>query len=138
MCEEDILTVLSSPWASICTDGAWRLGESGVAHPRNFGSFTRFLGRYVRERRVMPLKEAVRRITSLPSDFYSLGKKGYIREEFDADITVFNPETIIDNSDFKNPFAGNEGIEYVFVAGKLAVRQNKNTGLRAGRYLRKA
>lgn len=136
MCEEDILTVIGSTHTSIGTDGVYTQGEK-VVHPRAFGTFPRFLGRYVRERKVMPLEEAIRRITSLPAEFYSLRGKGLIREGYDADITVFDPETILDKSDFKNPFAGNEGVEYVFVAGKLAVRRNKNTGARAGGVLKR-
>lgn len=93
---------------------------------------------YVREQKLLPLEEAIRRVTSLPARFYSLEGKGLIQEGYDADITIFNPETILDKSDFKTPFAGNKGIEYVFVAGKLAVRRNKNTGVRAGKYIKKA
>ena len=130
MCEEDVETVLRHPLAMICTD-------SGVAggrvhfHPRLRGSFPRVLGRYVRERGVTTLPEMIRKMTSLPASVYRLSGKGLIKEGMDADLCIFDPETIIDGSDYLHPTEKNEGLDYVIVAGEIVVRDGVHNGIRA-------
>ncbi len=132
MCEEDVEYVMKHPRAMIGTD-------SGVAgsrlhfHPRLRGSFPRALGRYVRERGVVSLPEMIRKMTSLPAHVYRLQTKGLIKEGMDADLCIFNPETIIDRADFLNPTLKNEGLDYVIVAGQVVVEDGVHNGVRAAR-----
>jgi peptide/nickel transport system ATP-binding protein/oligopeptide transport system ATP-binding protein len=136
MAEEDVLTIIKNPYASICTDGHYAPSEKGtIIHPRNFGTFPRFLGRYIREQKLLSLEEGIRRITSLPANIYSLKRKGRLLPGYDADLTVFNPDTIMDRADFKSHDSSNVGIEYVFVAGKLVLSRGKANGILAGTFL---
>ena len=104
-----------------------------MTHPRGFGSFPRYLGGLVREKGFLPLAEAVRRITGLPADTYRLKNKGYIKEGMDADLVLFDKNTIIDGATYTDPFAPNKGIEAVFVLGQAAVINNIPTGVYNGR-----
>ena len=110
-------------------------GEKPTGHPRTFGTFTRVLGRYVREKNLISLESAVRKMTYLPAMVYNLAGKGLIREGMDADLVLFDPETVADLGDYVQPARGNVGIEYVLVNGKIAVKNNKATGVLAGKPL---
>lgn len=137
LCEEDLETVLKDGRCMIGTDGLYKKG-CAMTHPRAVGTFPRVLGRYVRERGIVTLSEAVRKMTSLPAQVYRLRGKGLIREGMDADLVVFDPETIIDRADFVSPFESNVGIDYVMVNGRIAVDHDKVTGAGAGKVIRKA
>lgn len=134
MSHEDMKFVLAHPITMICTD-------SGVSsalknfHPRLRGSFPRVLGRYVREEQLLPLEEMIRKMTSLPASVYRLAGKGCLRVGADADICVFDPKTICDTADFMQPALPNVGLSYVFVGGKLAVRDGAVTSECAGQML---
>ena len=134
MCEEDVETALSHPRAMVGTDGLYSPVATGL-HPRAFGSFTKFLGHYCRERKIVSLPEAIRKITSMPAAVQHLKNKGLIREGFDADMVLFDPETIIDKADYVNPTLIGEGIKSVFVMGEIAVKDGQLTDLRNGRNL---
>ena len=108
-------------------------GESLTGHPRTFGTFTRVLGRYVRERNIISLENAIKKMTYLPAMVYNLSTKGLIREGMDADLVLFDPATISDLGTFARPALGNTGIDYVLVNGKIAVENNKVTGVLAGK-----
>lgn len=119
MCEEDVKTVLSWERAMICTDSSVA-GNAKFYHPRLRGSFPRVLGKYVREEEVTSLPEMIRKMTSLPAYVYSLENKGVIKEGYDADICVFDPETITDTATFAECTKGAKGLNYVIVGGKIA------------------
>ena len=132
MCEEDVRTVMRAPFRMACTDGI----IMGRPHPRVYGSFPRILGRYVREQGVLSLEEALRKMTSLPAQRFGLLDRGVLRPGMRADVTVFNPDTIIDTATFQDPIRFPEGVEYVFVNGEMTVDRGKHTGARAGAVLR--
>jgi N-acyl-D-aspartate/D-glutamate deacylase len=131
MGEEDIARIMSHPWTMVGSDGIPSLGESRV-HPRFSGTFPRVLGRYVRDKGVLTLSEAVRKMTSLPAQAFGLKNKGLIKTGRDADLVIFDPARIQDGATFKEPLAPPEGVEFVLVHGQLAVEEGRITGERAG------
>lgn len=131
MCEEDVETAIANPRGMLGTDGLYFPQASGL-HPRAFGSFNKYLGYYVRQRKVVSLPEAIRKITSMPAAVYNLPNKGLIREGYDADLVIFDYDKVIDKANYVNPTLVGEGIEYVFVMGELAVRSNQVTGALKG------
>ncbi len=132
MSEEDIRTVMHSPLQMVCTDGI----VLGKPHPRAYGSFPRVLGRYVREG-VLRIEEAVRKMTSLPAQRFGIPDRGILKPGMRADITVFNPETIIDTATYDNPIQFPRGIQYVIVNGRVTIKAGERTGARAGEVLRR-
>ena len=132
MCEEDVEYVMKHPRAMIGTDSGVLRGRTHC-HPRLRGTFPRTLGRYVRERNVVSLPEMIRKMTSLPASVYRLAGKGLIKEGMDADLCIFDPETIIDRADYMHPTLKNEGLSYVIVAGKIVVCDGVYNGTRAAR-----
>ena len=124
------------PRAMVGTDGSYAPGNVG-SHPRGFATFPRILGRYVRERKVITLENAIRKMCYLPAMVYGLSTKGLIREGMDADLVLFDPDTVGDNNDYANPYVKNSGLDYVIVGGEIAVRDNVATGALGGRQLRK-
>ena len=131
MCEEDVETAIAHPRGMLGTDGLYYPAATGL-HPRAFGSFNKYLGYYVRQRKVVPLHEAIRKITSMPAAVYNLPNKGLIREGYDADLVLFDYDKIIDKATYVEPKLIGEGIEYVYVLGELAVRHNETTGVLKG------
>lgn len=117
MDEESVKMILSHPSGTIGSDGL--LG--GEPHPRAYGSFPRVLGKYVREENVTTLEDMIRRMTSQPARIIGLQDRGLIREGLNADIVIFNPDTVIDNATFENSRQFNTGIEYVIVNGEIIV-----------------
>jgi N-acyl-D-amino-acid deacylase len=140
MNDDDVRFAMKQPFVSVGTD----FGECALegplsespCHPRAFGSFPRILGRYVREQHVLTLEDAIRKFTSLPAQREHLDRRGLVQPGFYADITVFNPETVMDVATFENPNRISQGIEYVFVNGVLEVEHEKPTGKLGGRPLR--
>ena len=135
MDHEDMQFVLSHPLTMICTDSGVSSGAK-MFHPRLRGSFPRALGKYVREEGIVSLQEMIRKMTSLPASVYRLSGKGVLMVGADADICVFDPDIICDTAQFLKPALPNVGLSYVFVGGKLAVRDGEVTGALAGRMLR--
>lgn len=138
--EDDLRLGLKQPWTSIGLDGS-ELSLDGPLydpheHPRAFGSMPRFLGHYVRDEHLLPLEQAVRKITSLPAQRESLQGRGLLKEGFFADITIFDPATIIDKATYESPTQLSVGIKYVLVNGELEYEDGKLTGAMAGRALR--
>lgn len=119
MSETDISNFMKWPYTSICSDGT--MG----GHPRGHGSFTRVLGRYVREQKLMPLETAIQKMTSLAAENVGIKNRGLITTGFFADLVLFNPETVIDNATIENPTALSTGIEAVWVNGKLVYQNQK-------------
>lgn len=133
MCEEDVETVMAHPRVMICTDSGVKTKEG--YHPRLRGSFPRALGRYVRERKVTSLPEMIRKMTAMPAAVYGFKRKGLLWEGFDADICIFDPDTIIDRADYVNPDLRAEGLDYVIVGGKIAAVNAVYTGELGGTLL---
>ncbi|MBS1490844.1 MAG: serine hydrolase [Bacteroidetes bacterium] len=119
MSESDISNFMKWPYTSFCSDGTMR------GHPRGHGSFTRVLGRYVREQKRMPLETAIQKMTSLAAENAGLQNRGLIAPGYFADLVLFNPDTVIDHATIENPTALSAGIEYVWVNGQLVYHDQK-------------
>lgn len=130
--EEHVKAFMARPEMNVCTDGL--LG--GEPHPRVYGAFPRVLGKYVRQEKVFSLAEAVRKMTSKPASVFGMEKRGLLREGFYADITVFDPETVIDRGEFGNPRQYPDGITHVLVNGVPVVRDGVLQPALPGRVLR--
>jgi N-acyl-D-amino-acid deacylase len=130
MIEPDIKAFYQQPWVMVASDGG-----IGSHHPRGAGTFPRVLGVYVREKHWLTLPEAVRKMTSLPAQRIGWKDRGVLREGAVADLTLFNPKTVLDRSTFVKPFDLPTGIEKVFVNGQLVWDSTKPTGARPGRVL---
>jgi N-acyl-D-aspartate/D-glutamate deacylase len=131
--EADIIEILRDPVTSMACDcGAT---TDTRVHPRFYGSFPRVLGRYVREQHIMSWEEAIRKSTSLPAATIGMVDRGLIRVGMAADITVFDPATVIDHSTYEEPALPSEGIRFVLVNGQIALADGHSTGVRAGRPL---
>jgi dihydroorotase/N-acyl-D-amino-acid deacylase len=126
------------PMTAIASDG--ELAEFGVEHPhpRWYGTFPRVLGVYVRERGVLTLEDAVRKMTSLPADRLGLADRGRLEEGAWADLVIFDPETVVDRATFEAPHAYPDGIPFVFVNGVAVVDGGAFRNLRPGTVLRSA
>jgi len=138
--EQDLLFALKQPWTSIGLD-ANELSLDGPlfephTHPRAFGSMARFLGHYVREQQLMPLEQAIRKITSMPAEREHLTDRGLLKIGSFADVTVFDSATIIDEATYASPAQISKGVDYVFVNGQLEYDHGSLTGAKAGRALR--
>jgi N-acyl-D-amino-acid deacylase len=138
--EEDMNLALKQPWCSIGSDGSALSIEGelrrGNPHPRNFGTFPRVLGVYVREQKLLTLEDAVRKMTSLNAAKLGLRDRGAVREGLAADLCLFDAGKIADRATYTEPFQYNEGIEYVFVNGELVLERGKHTGAKPGKALR--
>lgn len=129
MLEDDVMNFLKWNYTNLCSDGA------NGGHPRGYGAFTRFLGRYVRDKKIMPLETAVYKMTGLTAEHLGLHNRGLLVPSYFADLVLFNPATVADNSTMTNSKALSSGIEMVWVNGKI-VYQNKNTtGVFSGRFI---
>src|SRR6185437_15280562 len=138
--EKDMNRALAQPWCSIGSDGSALAIEGplrrGNPHPRSFGTFPRILGVYVRQRELLRLEDAVRKMTSLSAAKLGILDRGLLRVGQYADVTVFDPERVIDKSTYAKPFQYSEGVEYVVVNGQIVLEKGKHTGARPGKALR--
>jgi N-acyl-D-amino-acid deacylase len=139
MSEENVRREIQLPWVSFGSD-AGSLAPEGVflkssTHPRAYGNFARLLGRYVRDEQLVPLAEAVRRLTSLPADNLGLERRGRLVPGHFADVVVFDPETIADRATFENPHQYAVGVRHVLVNGIPVLRGGEHTGALPGRAL---
>lgn len=141
--EADMNLALAQPWCSVGSDGSGFAVDgplrelAGHPHPRSFGTFPRVLGVYVRERGLLRLEDAVRKMTSLNAAKIGLADRGLLRPGQYADVTVFDPDRVIDRATYLEPFRYPEGIEYVVVNGRLALERGEPTSERPGRTLRR-
>ena len=140
MSEDNLRMKFARPWVSFCSDAA-SIAPEGVflerrPHPRAYGSFARLLARYVREEGVLPLEEAVRRLTSLPAENLRIEHRGRLREGFYADVVVFDPETIQDHATFAEPHQYSTGMVHVFVNGVQVLVDGEHTEALPGRVVR--
>jgi N-acyl-D-amino-acid deacylase len=132
MSEDDMRTILQHPATMIGSDG---LPNDPLPHPRLWGTFPRVLGYYSRQQGLFSLADAVRKMTALPAQRFSLRERGLIHEGYRADLVLFNPRTVQDRATFADPVRAAEGIEAVWVNGILSYRNQYPTGQRAGRFL---
>jgi N-acyl-D-aspartate/D-glutamate deacylase len=134
--EGDMTYAMKQPFVSFGSDGTAVKTEGplsiGKPHPRYYGTYPRIMGRYVREQKVISLEEAVRKATSHNAAKIRIYDRGILRPGMKADITVFNPETIIDKATFDDPHQYAEGVEYVVVNGKIVLDEGEHTGARPG------
>jgi N-acyl-D-amino-acid deacylase len=140
MSEANIARQIALPWVSFGSDGG-SLAPEGVfllsgTHPRAYGNVARLLGRYVRDEKVIPLEEAIRRLTSLPAANLKLTDRGRLIEGAYADVVVFDPATIQDHATYERPHQYSTGVAHVLVNGQLVLRDGRHTGALPGRVLR--
>ena len=141
MNEDNLKLQMQQPWMSIATDGAGADPEEmkgRLVPPRVYGTFARVLGHYVREEKVVPLEDAVRKMTSLVTRRLNIRERGLLQEGMFADVAVFNPDTIIDLATYENPNQLSVGVAHVFVNGVAVVKDGKVTGAQPGVALRGA
>jgi len=137
MSEQDVMTALKFPWTSIGSDAAATLDPGkvdtlGLGHPRSYGNFPRLIARYVRQKRVLTLENAIRKMTSWPATRMRLNSRGVIKEGCWADVVIFDYNTIEDRATYEKPFVYPVGIDYVLVNGVVVIDHGKHTGARPG------
>ena len=145
--EEDMFTIMRYPWSTFITDqrsidsskysyqdAADRLA---MEHPRGWGTYPKVLGEYVREKKILKIEDAIRKITHLPATIMGIPDRGLVKEGFWADLVVFDPETVGSRATYGNPFQFPSGIPYVMVNGELSVDNGEFTGALAGRVIRR-
>jgi N-acyl-D-amino-acid deacylase len=140
MSEDDMRTAMRALFVSFCTDSGARANDGPLAgsksHPRGWGSYPRILGHYVRDEHLLTLEQAVHKMTGMPAKRVSLQDRGLLLTGAYADITIFDPKTVIDRATFEMPNQHPEGIKYVIVNGQLSVDNGRRTAALAGRALR--
>ena len=136
MDEKDVQNIMRQPYTMIASDSGVRNFGSGVPHPRGYGNNARVLGRYVRELKIIPLEDAIRKMTSLPAQTFNLRDRGQIREGFAADIVIFDDAKVGDKATFEAPHQYAEGFSNVIVNGKIVFDGAKMTGVMSGAPLR--
>jgi N-acyl-D-amino-acid deacylase len=138
--EENLEKQLRLPWVSFGSD-AGSMAPEGIflkspTHPRAYGTFARFLGRYVREKKVASLPEAIRRLSALPASNLGLDHRGRLEEGMFADVVVFDPATIADRATYEKPHQYSVGVRHVFVNGTQVLKDGEHTGAKPGRALK--
>ncbi len=139
--EDDVKRIMKHPLHMVGTDAGCCTIEGpfckGKPHPRHYGTYPKILGKYVREEKTITWQEAVRKMTSFPAQRFGILDRGLLRPGMWADITVFNPETVIDRATYKDPHNFPAGIPYVIVNGEITISEGKYSKSRAGTTLRK-
>jgi N-acyl-D-amino-acid deacylase len=137
MSEDDVDTIFRYPNAAVASDGSIVAYGRGQPHPRSYGTNARILSDYVRERHVLTLEDAIRRMTSLPARTFSFHDRGIVRPGFVADLVLFDPDKVDDKATFEDPHQFSTGFDVVVVNGILTVADGKMTNNRSGRFLRR-
>lgn len=140
MSEDNIRKQIALPWVSFGSDEA-SLAPEGVflkanPHPRAYGNFARLLGKYVRDENIIPLEEAIRKLSHLPAENLGISKRGLLKEGYFADIVVFDPESIQDHATFEDPHQYATGVNHVFVNGQQVLKDGEHTGATPGKIVR--
>jgi N-acyl-D-amino-acid deacylase len=135
MSEDDIAAIMKHPFVSVAADTGVLEPGVGAPHPRGYGNTVRVLGVYVRERKVIPLEEAIRKMTSLPASQVGLAGRGVIREGAPADLVAFDPARVRDTATYQSPHNFPEGLPHVIVNGVAVLRNGKTTDARPGQVL---
>jgi dihydroorotase/N-acyl-D-amino-acid deacylase len=138
MSEDNVRLQLQQPWMKFGTDAGGVNPQTTVAlvHPRSYGTFPRILGRYVREQGVLPLEDAIRKMSSAVATRLSIGDRGVLKEGLYADIVIFDANVVIDRATFEEPHQVSEGIRDVFVNGVAVLRNGRHTGAKPGMIVR--
>jgi N-acyl-D-aspartate/D-glutamate deacylase len=131
----DVERIMRHPTAMFETDGDLVEPGAGFPHPRSYGSFPRVLARYVRERGVLTLEQAVHKMTGLTAAWHHQSERGLLRPGQFADIVVFDPERIADRSEYTDPHHYSEGVVWLLVNGETAIAEGEITGALPGRFL---
>lgn len=135
MSEEDVANIMRYPNTAIASDGGVVEFGEGRPHPRNYGTNARVLNEYVRQRKILSLEDAIRKMTSLPAQIFQFKDRGLIREGYAADLVLFDPAQVRDNATFANPHQYSTGFDLVLVNGKLAVDNGQLSAERGGKPL---
>jgi N-acyl-D-amino-acid deacylase len=135
MDERDVERILRHPHTMVASDGGVQEPDVGVPHPRSYGTNARVLARFVRDKNLLRLEEAVRRMTSLPAQRFGLHDRGLLRPGHSADIVVFDEHAVADRATFEKPHAYAEGFSHVLVAGEVVWQEGRHTGRRPGKIL---
>ena len=140
MNEDNLRRFLAHPLVVVGSDGSalapYGVLGKGKPHPRNYGTFPRVLGKYVREERIFTLPQAIRKMTSLTAEKFHLKNRGLVKAGYFADLVIFDPEKVIDKADWLEPHQYPDGIEYVLVNGQIVINRGEQTGVLPGRILR--
>ncbi|HLA78542.1 MAG TPA: D-aminoacylase [Vicinamibacteria bacterium] len=140
MSEDNVRKQVQLPWVSFGSDASSMAPEEpftrSSAHPRAYGNFARLLGRYVRDEKLIPLQEAVRRLAALPAANLGLDRRGLLKEGHFADLVVFDPATIADRATYEKPHQYAVGMRHVFVNGAQVLKDGEHTGALPGRALK--
>ena len=137
MSEEDVDAIMAHPQTMIGSDGRLVAPGDGHPHPRWYGTFPRVLGLYARERGVLTMEQAVRKMTAMPAERIGLRERGQVRSGWFADLVIFDPETVIDRATFQEPHQYPVGIEYVLVNGQVTVDGGEYRDVRGGTVLKR-
>jgi N-acyl-D-aspartate/D-glutamate deacylase len=139
MAEENVRKLIKLPWVSFGSDEASQSPEGvflkSMPHPRAYGNFARLLGKYVRDEKLIPLEEAVRKLTGLPATNLGLDRRGLLKDDYYADLVVFDPATIADRATYEKPHQYSVGVKHVFVNGTQVLKDGEHTGAKPGRAL---
>jgi N-acyl-D-amino-acid deacylase len=140
MSEDNVKQQIRLPWVSFGSDAA-SMATEGVfletsTHPRSYGNFARLLGKYVRDEHVIPLEEAIRKLTSLPADTLKIKERGRLVPNCFADVVVFDPRTIGDHATYEKPHQYSTGVRHVWVNGVQVLKDGEHTGAKPGRVVR--
>ena len=137
MSEDNVRKQIKLPWLSFCSDAESSAPEGvflkASAHPRAYGNFSKLLGRYVRDEKLIPLEEAIRKLTTLPAENLRIKQRGALKPEYFADVVVFDPAKIQDHSTYEKPLQYSTGMVHVFVNGKQVIKDGEHTGAKPGR-----
>lgn len=138
MSEDNVTLALRQPWMKIGTDASGQDPDSarGMTHPRAYGTYARILGQYVRDQKVLPLEDAVRKMTGAVAERLLIGDRGLLRPGMYADVVVFDPATIAERSTYERPHQLSTGVREVFINGTEVVRDGRHTGAKPGRIVR--
>lgn len=136
MSEDNLRRILSHPLVGIGTDGHLEADKRVQTHPRNYGTYPRVLGKYVREEQIMQLPEAIWKMTGMIAEHFGITDRGTLEEGLVADVVVFHPDTVRDTAEFRDAHQYPEGLPYVIVNGKLAVKGGETQPDNHGRALR--
>ena len=140
MSEENVRKLVKTPWISFDSDAS-SLAPAGLflksnPHPRAYGNFARLLGKYTRDEKIIPMEEAIRRLSSFPAETLHIKNRGFLKPGYFADVVVFDPKTISDHATFDKPHQYSTGVTHVWVNGTQVIASGEHTGAKPGRVVR--
>jgi N-acyl-D-amino-acid deacylase len=136
MLDEDVEYFMQKTYVMTGSDGSAQIPGEALPHPRSYGTFPRKIRKYVLEKKLLTMEQAIRSATGLPTEMLGFSQRGLLKENYVADIIVFDPETIRDKATFTDPHQYSQGIDYVFIAGQMVIEAGEFTGTLAGKPLK--